>query len=230
MDSKNSIDKPTNFLSKRYAPKKRLSGSSAASAEQHLDEHVLSQNPLFAQIVDTESISRGSSSIDTSILVTGFGLRNTKSLQDALRKAAEKKRLLEQKRIAEAAASEEGSEHLGDQTDDDKSSIQYGLALTHSDKSSSISLPSLKSSEQRRQLEYLRKIMGCIGEEAGEFKDEEKLVTEQREFLADIVEEASIDATEAMRQAQKYLRTHKIFEFFQFLIAHLLSKLPGNVK
>lgn len=33
--------------------------------------------------------------------------------------------------------------------------------------------------------------------------------------------------TEAMRQAQRYLRVHKIFELFQFLIAHLLSVLPG---
>lgn len=33
--------------------------------------------------------------------------------------------------------------------------------------------------------------------------------------------------SETMRQAQKYLRTHKIFEFYQFLIAHLLSAVPG---
>lgn len=228
MDSKSSIDKPTNFVTNRYTPKKRLSGSSAALAEKHLDEHILNQSPLFAQVLDTES---GSCSIDTSILVTGFGLRNAKSLQDALRKAAEKKRLLEQKRIAaEASASEEGSERFREQSEDDICSTQYDLAVTHSDKSSSISLPSQRSSEQRRQLDYLRKIMGCIGEDAGEFKDEEKFVSEQRQFLADIVDETSTDVTEAMRQAQKYLRTHKIFEFFQFLIAHLLSKLPGNLK
>lgn len=233
MDSeKNSVDKPNIFHTKRYEPKQRLSGSSAASAERHLEEHILSHNPLFTRVCDTESRSRGSGSIDTSILVTGFGLRNTKSLEDALRKAAEKKRLLEQERIAAATGrtSEEGSECFQEQSEDDKSSIQYDVAVSHSDKSSSVSLPSLRSSEQRRQLDYLRKIMGCAGESVGEFKEEEKMIFEERQFLADIMEESCTEVTEAMRQARKYLRTHKIFEFFQFLIAHLLSKVPGKLK
>ncbi|GJQ67964.1 hypothetical protein Trydic_g16720 [Trypoxylus dichotomus] len=34
--------------------------------------------------------------------------------------------------------------------------------------------------------------------------------------------------TEAMRQAQRYLRVHRIFEFYQFLVAHLLSAAPEN--
>lgn len=34
-------------------------------------------------------------------------------------------------------------------------------------------------------------------------------------------------ATESMKQAQKYLRIHRIFEFYQFLITHLLSATPG---
>lgn len=31
-----------------------------------------------------------------------------------------------------------------------------------------------------------------------------------------------------MRGARNYLRQHKIFEFFRFLIAHMLSELPEN--
>lgn len=50
---------------------------------------------------------------------------------------------------------------------------------------------------------------------------------EQRKFQEEL-EERPPKTTEAMRQAQRYLRSHKIFEFFQFLIAHLLSVLPGK--
>lgn len=31
-----------------------------------------------------------------------------------------------------------------------------------------------------------------------------------------------------MRKAQRYLRTHRIFEFFRFLTAHLVAELPEN--
>lgn len=58
---------------------------------------------------------------------------------------------------------------------------------------------------------------------------EEEASVEEMESLKLQKEVEEVPQTsESMKQAQKYLRTHKIFELFQFLIAHLLSVLPGK--
>lgn len=44
------------------------------------------------------------------------------------------------------------------------------------------------------------------------------------------VDDIGIGVTESMREAQKYLRCHRIFEFYQYLITHLLSATPGTFR
>lgn len=89
--------------------------------------------------------------------------------------------------------------------------------------SSSTSSKESKGSTVSKRLQYL---MGIIGVQA---QEEEASVQEwEPPKQAEEVEEQLPQTTEAMKQAQKYLRTHKIFELFQFLIAHLLSAIPGK--
>lgn len=63
-------------------------------------------------------------------------------------------------------------------------------------------------------------------------KETDEFENEGIEVKVDIVEEKEVQkltgATESMRQAQKYLQVHRIFECFQFIIAHMLSALPGK--
>lgn len=75
----------------------------------------------------------------------------------------------------------------------------------------------------QKQLQYLMKLMPFD-------EYEEEAVSEPSEEISveEVVEENG--KTEAMRQAQKYLRVHKIFEFFQFLTSHLLSAAPGSYR
>lgn len=80
------------------------------------------------------------------------------------------------------------------------------------------------SDESKKKLEYL---MGIESVDEG-------VVFETKPDLEEIIYEEPSDedytgTTEAMRQAQKYLRTHKIFQFYQFLITHLLSACPGRI-
>lgn len=58
--------------------------------------------------------------------------------------------------------------------------------------------------------------------------DEEGFEEVAEAKLKEKVEEEGLEMTEAMRRAQRYLRSHRIFEIFQFLIAHLLGALPGE--
>lgn len=55
--------------------------------------------------------------------------------------------------------------------------------------------------------------------ETVEMQQIEEVKKKKREFSG---------TTESMKQAQKYLRVHRIFEFFQFTISHMLSALPGK--
>lgn len=98
----------------------------------------------------------------------------------------------------------------------DSSSQTDSCSCTHS--------TTYSSNESKKKLEYL------LGIECG---DEDEATLPTRPDLEQIVYEEPADedytgTTEAMRQAQKYLRTHKIFQFYQFLITHLLSACPGE--
>lgn len=207
--------------------------SSPQELEQLYQNLVLSTNPLFPTVVGDDG-STGSTrrSIDTSILVTGFGLRNLKSLQDALEEDEAKKmeelymtRSKESStsdvRVKSSSASREQSEYYG-------SDLKQSEVTSQTEATSSESLTSRESSRPKKRLEYL---MGLKPEDEGEIED----LYDEKGRLAGIIyeddkgeEEETTGTTAAMKQAQKYLKSHKIFEFFQFLIAHMLSHLPGR--
>lgn len=67
---------------------------------------------------------------------------------------------------------------------------------------------------------------------SGMFLDDVFFWFQKREVKPTSIEDEDEDIdlimTQAMRKARRYLRKHKIFEFFQFLIAHLLSEAPDN--
>lgn len=94
-----------------------------------------------------------------------------------------------------------------------------------SSSSSTIDYIDLISREEiaQRHLDYLMRLLPS-GEyyeatEAESYREEEKEEEEE-------IEENG--KTVAMRNAQRYLRVHKIFELFQFMTSHLLSACPGK--
>lgn len=64
-------------------------------------------------------------------------------------------------------------------------------------------------------------------EEEGEaYPREEDLVKQM--FATESEDKFIFSQTSTIRAAQEYLRTHRIFDFFQFLITHILSAAPEN--
>lgn len=163
----------------------------------------------------------------SDILITGFGLRNLQSLQDALQQDEEKRmRQLYMTKSQESCLSQTEAHDMSRASwSEYYGSAGHSEAVSQTELSSSMSTASQKSFGQRKRLEYL---MGIIaeGEEAGEQAEKQTLDDIIYEEEEKGVEEQT-GTTAAMKQAQKYLKSHKIFEFFQFLIANMLSNLPG---
>ncbi|KAJ8957405.1 hypothetical protein NQ318_004885 [Aromia moschata] len=155
----------------------------------------LRDEPLFSEVLtldhDQKDVNVDLQSTDEpSILVTGFGIRNLESLQNALR---------EDQRRSSGGLSTSYSKRSSE-TETERSSI------------------TTDTSAQRLQLQYL---LGLDAE-----TEEEHL----EEALAEEVEEEEYvySASKSIKAAQKYLRVHRIFDFFQVIIAHLLSAMPDN--
>lgn len=82
---------------------------------------------------------------------------------------------------------------------------------------------STSKSETTSEKQAIKYLMGL------ETADEEEGTTAEIAEEVEKKQEEEISYTsESMKQAQKYLRVHRIFEFFQFIIAHMLSALPGK--
>ncbi|XP_025831995.1 uncharacterized protein LOC108740725 isoform X2 [Agrilus planipennis] len=165
-------------------------------------------SPLFCTIAQQGIPDIQKSPFTPDMLITGFGLRNLSSMQQAL---------LAQ-RMGDKESVEE--EYYGSITDFDKStSSQTEITLTSS-------ASTVEIEQKKKKLEYFMGITATM-DEAEEEKAEEE-VSKYVQFEEVPSEEIFTGDTESMRQAQKYLRVHRIFEFFQFLIAHLLSAIPDN--
>lgn len=82
----------------------------------------------------------------------------------------------------------------------------------------------ISAESAKKRLQYL---MGLSTE--GEAEEGTRMVDHIEQVAIEDAEELTGE-TEAMKQAQRYLRIHRIFEFYQFLVAHLLSAAPGMCK
>lgn len=199
------------------------------------DEEVQRAKNLFSTVMDSERIKMMQFS---SMLISGFGLRNYPSLCRALQyqlkldeeykrlklkeeeeEMARLKRYRELERNEYRGETETTYSNLGSQTD-----FSTISATTHGD----------TTAEQRRRIEYL---MGLHGSSDGGWEEDIGMsspasiiskIKEDDKICDPEKEEPLTGMSDSMRQAQQYLRTHRIFEFFQFLIVHLLSKVPEN--
>ncbi|EFA00374.1 uncharacterized protein LOC103312206 [Tribolium castaneum] len=182
----------------------------------HLYQHFLDQPSVST--IETLSSSTESSSKQTfrrSMLVTGFGMRNWDSLQRALLDDEQRRQML-LSRHDTAEAYECSSLY---------SSPPSTLSFKTKSKSSVFTSESETISAKSPSLEYL---MGLAIDD-GEFEEMKKPVLGKLESIAgETEEEVDSKMTEAMKRARKYLRQHKIFQFFRFLIAHMLSEVPEN--
>lgn len=168
-----------------------------------------------------------SRSVDSTILITGFGLRNLQSLQDALQHDEDKKmKELYMTKSKESCPSQTQTSLSHGSFSEYYGSMPQSEAMSQTEPSISSASRTSQKSSGLIKLEYL---MGITTEGEGEGVQEDR-VKPLDDILYDddqrIVEELT-GTTEAMKQAQKYLKSHKIFEFFQFLIANMLSNLPG---
>ncbi|CAG9862349.1 unnamed protein product [Phyllotreta striolata] len=178
----------------------------------HIDEYKLKemdQEALFKTVVKEGEcggilVENPDDENKGSALVTGFGMRNLHSLQDLL--AAEEKRLYELYiRRQEQAAFQAKTTPSSSTTSSDKTK----------EKSSETTTDMASAGDAR--LQYLLGLEQEI-EEIPTPKEEVPL--EKDDFV--------FSSSACMRRAQMYLRVHRIFDFFQFIIAHLLSKAPEN--
>ncbi|KAF2897527.1 hypothetical protein ILUMI_08649 [Ignelater luminosus] len=183
------------------------------SMQQRLLAHIhMGGKPLFQTVVGEPSPTT------PSMLVTGFGLRNLASLQEALQ--IEEHNRLKQLYKAQEQQEQSSSSSLGESS---STSFTISQLKTESTTETQTDLTPTAAAEanQKKRLNYL---MGLpvADEEEGIRSEHQRLLPESQE------EQEITTGSEAMKQAQKYLRVHKIFEFFQFIIAHLLSALPEN--
>nr|XP_022911315.1 uncharacterized protein LOC111422337 [Onthophagus taurus] len=141
----------------------------------------------------------------TSILNKAFIFRRDVSLENALK--------LQERNLQDMYATLDNVEEMSIDTS--------SVTKTTSTPCTPSAYASIEEPEpiEKRQMEYLLKIQEIGG-------GEEKQVYIEREVKKEEKEDKT--ESEAMRMAQKYLRIHRIFEFYQFLIAHLLGNMPEN--
>ncbi|KAF5294944.1 hypothetical protein FQR65_LT10657 [Abscondita terminalis] len=166
------------------------------SLQEKVCDHIRCQSrPLF-ETVTPSSIE------EPSILVTGFGLRNISSLEEALR-------VQEEERLRKIYV-----------CDEFESGTEQSLVTDSYVKSDTSETQTQTFYSEDQRLYYLMGLQE--GEEAVEYEEEEV-----KKFELESGEEPTM-LSKKMTKAQKYLRVHRIFEFFQFIAAHLLSALPDN--
>lgn len=167
------------------------------------------EKPLFSTVVSEPEKEEA-----PSFLVTGCGLRNLASLQEALQ-------LDEHFKLKQLYnAQEREGEYYS--TSSTSSSNIIETELTKSDSSGTQTNASLAESDGSKTKRKLMYLMGLH-----ELDEDEEENVEELEKLPIGLQEPILTTSTAMRNAQRYLRSHNIFKFFEFIIAHMLSALPG---
>lgn len=152
----------------------------------------------------------------SSMLVTGFGMRNVESFEKALFEEKQRQELL----ISKYAAKEQ-CEQLPELSSSSSSYTINNSSLLTERKDISVVF-GLKENEDL-PLQYLLEI--------SENEEEYQVTEDLKQTPSCIKTKAKIcddKMTLAMKKANDYLKQHKIFEFFKFLIAHLLNERPEN--
>ncbi|KAK4876674.1 hypothetical protein RN001_009180 [Aquatica leii] len=178
------------------------------SVQQTVYNHIKSNTKPLFHTVAPDSIE------EPSILVTGFGLRNISSLEDALR-------IQEQRRAKQIYKPDE---HIVEDTITPCQSLETLKSTEIKDSDSSETQTESLYSEKTGQ-DQLCFLMGLEAEKEVEAETE----AEEYEETIDLSSKTDTKgASKKMKKAQKYLRIHRIFDLFQFITAHLLSALPDN--
>ncbi|KAK9891518.1 hypothetical protein WA026_014755 [Henosepilachna vigintioctopunctata] len=168
---------------------------------------VMTREPLFKSIYTSDSFTdllpKKSSDKMDSILVSGFGLKSLQQLQDALKFEIESKSRKTEAEMFPCVCSDESS-----------------------DKSESIPSPvPLKYSIEDR-MKYLLQLEQYI-EVEGEYGIAPPPKVSDRQLMPGFGEPTQ---RSGISGAKEYLKEHKIFQFFQFLVSHLLSAVPDPIE
>lgn len=175
-------------------------------------------------ISDWSSVYDGSRRSYSSLLIKPFIFRRASSLQEAV--------ATNDKKLAELFLNKMTIETAVEETQTRPSTYQKSSTSTLSEqyvdsRSQTDASDTTKSSTSstKKALNYLIGISPASEDQEEEQQESpeevERVLIDERDDIC--------GETEAMKQAQRYLRVHRIFEFYQFLVAHLLSALPGNL-
>ncbi|XP_045462180.1 uncharacterized protein LOC123672209 isoform X2 [Harmonia axyridis] len=166
---------------------------------------MMTKEPLFKSIYTSDSFTDllpdEKAEKLASILVSGFGLKNLQQLQEALQADEVVKSKKTEAEQFPCICSEESSE-----------------------KSEPLLPPMPPQYSLEERMRYLLKL-----EEYVELEGEMGSIptpTVEEEAAAEAPHEP--ETRSPMDKAKRYLREHKVFQFFQFLVSHLLSAVPEN--
>lgn len=166
---------------------------------------VMTREPLFKTIYTSDSFTDllpdEKAEKLASILVSGFGLKNLQQLQEALESDNIVKSKKTEAEQFPCICSEESSE-----------------------KSETLPPPMAPQYSIEERVRYLLQLEEYI-ELEGEMGSIPPPPVKREAPIENLGEQES---RSPMDKAKKYLRDHKIFQFFQFLVSHLLSAVPGE--
>ncbi|CAG9772647.1 unnamed protein product [Ceutorhynchus assimilis] len=166
---------------------------------------------------------------DPSVLVTGFGMRNVKSFQKLMDMSKEERKKWELRKLWRDEMGQKARELLFEKQEE-----KISAGHITSDVSTASGPGSIKSSvdflsqtesvksdvDHKKTLDYLLGLETEAEEEPKPFSKVKPFEEEEDTF--------KYSSSKSVREAQSYLRSHRIFECFQFIIAHLLSANPEN--
>ncbi|XP_019763329.1 uncharacterized protein LOC109539786 [Dendroctonus ponderosae] len=177
------------------------------------------------QIKTEETLPEDEVARDASILVSGFGMRNVDSFQKLIQMSHEERQKWELKKLWRDSTGLQEKQLLKFKSPPEQpSSTESSTSTeTRSKKSSSDLLTQTETTftgeDKMRHLDYL---LGL--DTAAEEEPEPAVESKPTECEDDF----KYSSSKSVRDAQRYLRTHRIFECFQFIVAHLLSANAEN--
>ncbi|XP_050294088.1 uncharacterized protein LOC126734485 [Anthonomus grandis grandis] len=201
--------------------------------QSDFDRKEVTGSKLFEKtkkVVTIDSTVKDEPSRDASILISGFGMRNVASFQQLIKMSHEERRKWELKKLwrdehGKTRRSKEEEELLlasARSTKTETSTSTDSRSRTSKTSSDSLTQTDATIRKNRPELKHLDYLLGLETE-----------VEEEPKPFPEIEEEGATDyfkysSKKSVKEAQKYLRIHRIFECFQFIIAHMLSANAEN--